>query len=59
MDQLETKITQRLEAFKKKCEVVQSKLDGNSTKRLVDCLLDGSVYAVIMSLEHLQDLKET
>ncbi|CAD5228408.1 unnamed protein product [Bursaphelenchus okinawaensis] len=58
-DDLKSEITERLDKFVQNGEIDKQKLTKNVRDRLVDCLLDGTVYGVVSSLEHLQELKET
>jgi hypothetical protein len=60
MSDLETTIAERLSAFLEKNKVLTRKnLPIEMEQKLVKCLLDGSVFSVVNSLAHLQDLKET
>ncbi|CAD5235412.1 unnamed protein product [Bursaphelenchus xylophilus] len=56
---LKKEIGQKLEKFIENGGIEKEKLAGNVKERLVDCLLDGTVYGVVSSLEHLQELRET
>lgn len=60
MSDLETTIAERLGAFLEKNKVLtRENLPIEMEQKLVKCLLDGSVFSVVNSLAHLQDLKET
>ncbi|KAI6183160.1 Protein DGCR6 [Aphelenchoides bicaudatus] len=59
-DNLRETITDRLNEFYAICsESTKGVLAENVKTNLIDSLLDGSVYSVVNSLTHLQELKET
>lgn len=59
-DNLRETITDRLNEFYATCsESTKGVLAENVKTNLIDSLLDGSVYSVVNSLTHLQELKET
>lgn len=59
-EDLQATITERLDTYLVNNSTLSQKgLPQDVRVNLVKCLLDGSVYSVVNSLMHLQELKET
>jgi hypothetical protein len=58
MSSLEDTIQMRLASFLENNPILDKQKIEPVKLKLVKCLLDGSVYSVVNSLAHLQDLKE-
>lgn len=59
-EELRLTIAERLGAYlANNSTLAQKELASDVRENLINCLLDGSVYSVVNSLMHLQELKET
>lgn len=59
MSNIEAMIGQRFKKFISTNTILAKHVNQEIEKNIVKCLIDGSVYSIVNSLNHLQELKET